>query len=312
MRCPTLNDLPPPPPGQTGWPWTEESPPLPDRMSDGRPWPKISIVTPSYNQGQFIEETIRSVLLQGYPDLEYIVMDGGSTDGTVEMIRKYAPWLAHWVSEPDEGQAQAINKGFAAASGVLSAWINSDDYYFPASWGVIAEQYSQHGDDKIYLGYGHIVDYEGKLLHEIRVTKVVPELLLNTWRENWFLQQAVFWPSCLWNKVGGLKKDFILLMDLDLWLRFAQLYEFIFIDKKVGALRYYPDAKSCALRERMLAEWWMLLATYLPLNQALEKLTDFSKKLCQLENDVNHMTSGFNYRVLKKLGILGRRCSKRT
>lgn len=127
MRCPTLAELPPPPPGRTGWPWTEECPQLPDAMPDGRPWPRISIVTPSFNQGAFIEETIRSILLQGYPDLEYIVMDGGSTDGAVDVIRRYAPWLAHWRSEPDRGQADAINKGLKLCSGKIFQFINSDD-----------------------------------------------------------------------------------------------------------------------------------------------------------------------------------------
>jgi len=111
----------PSPPGKTGWPWTEETSRLPEKMSDGRPWPRISIVTPSYNQGQFIEETIRSVLLQGYPNLEYIVIDGGSSDGSVEILQEYEQWLAYWVSERDRGQADALNKGFRRASGILSA-----------------------------------------------------------------------------------------------------------------------------------------------------------------------------------------------
>ena len=131
MHCPTLAELPPPPAGKTGWPWTVETPQLPAMRPDGTPWPRISIVTPSYNQGRFIEETIRSVLLQGYPDLEYIVIDGGSTDGAVDIIRRYAPWLTHWTSQPDDGQASAINTGMSRATGSLLNWINSDDFLMP-------------------------------------------------------------------------------------------------------------------------------------------------------------------------------------
>ena len=99
-------------------------------MPEGKPWPRISIVTPSYNQGQFVEETIRSVLLQGYPELDYIVMDGGSKDGTVRIIEKYARWLSHWEDPaPDRGQAAGINKGFSKGTGAIYAWINSDDGY---------------------------------------------------------------------------------------------------------------------------------------------------------------------------------------
>src|SRR5215475_12968937 len=98
MQCPTLAELPSPPPHKTGWPWTVETPQLPPTRPDGSLWPSVSIVTPSYNQGAFIEETVRSVLLQGYPRLEYIVIDGGSTDQTVNVIRRYERWLTYWVS----------------------------------------------------------------------------------------------------------------------------------------------------------------------------------------------------------------------
>src|SRR5437763_87805 len=121
MRCPGLKDLPPPPAGKTGWPWTEESEQLPDRMEDGREWPRISIVTCSYNQGCFIEETIRSVLLQGYPNLEYIIIDGESKDESVEIIRKYGSWLTYWESSPDKGQSNKINNGMKRASGDIVA-----------------------------------------------------------------------------------------------------------------------------------------------------------------------------------------------
>jgi len=125
VKCPQLDDLPPPPPGATGWPWTEDT--AGHSASDNivEDWPRISIVTPSFNQGHFIEETIRSVLLQGYPDIEYFVIDGGSTDETVSIIEKYAPWLAHWESQPDRGQSHAINKGLNRSSGEIVAYIKS-------------------------------------------------------------------------------------------------------------------------------------------------------------------------------------------
>ena len=145
MRCPSLKDLPPPPSGKTGWPWTVESTQLPESMPDGKPWPKISIVTPSFNQGQFIEETIRSILLQGYPDLEYVIIDGASTDDSVKIIKKYEFWLAYWLSECDDGQADAINKGVARITGKIFNWINSDDYIEIGSLAIIANNMPENG-----------------------------------------------------------------------------------------------------------------------------------------------------------------------
>ncbi|WP_280990766.1 glycosyltransferase family 2 protein [Bradyrhizobium sp. ISRA436] len=139
MRCPTLAELPGPPSNTTGWPWTAETSPLPETRPDGSPWPRISIVTPNYNYGHFLEETIRSVLLQGYPNLEYVVIDGGSTDQSVEILKKYEPWLTRWTSEKDDGQAHAINKGLALVSGSYVNWLNSDDILLPLALRVVAE-----------------------------------------------------------------------------------------------------------------------------------------------------------------------------
>jgi glycosyltransferase involved in cell wall biosynthesis len=143
MQCPTLKELPPPPPGKVGWPWTQTATPLPQTMLDSLPWPGISIVTPSYNQGQFIEETIRSVLLQRYPNLEFIIVDGGSTDHSLEVIKKYERWLTHWVSEPDRGQAHAINKGLECCTGRIFNWINSDDILAPGALETVARLFNR-------------------------------------------------------------------------------------------------------------------------------------------------------------------------
>ena len=132
-------------------------------MSEGGSWPRISVVTPSFNQGQFIEETIRSILLQGYPNLEYFIMDGGSTDGSVEIIKKYSPWLSYWVSEPDSGQSDAINRGLKRASGEFATWINSDDLL---SKNALVEHASRIGfaPDTVYVGDCIYIDQTGKVL----------------------------------------------------------------------------------------------------------------------------------------------------
>lgn len=143
MRCPTVKDLAPPPKGKTGWPWTEESPQLPPAMPDGSTWPRLSIITPSYNQGHFLEETIRSLLLQGYPDMEYIIIDGNSTDNSVEIVKKYENYITFFISEPDRGYGDAVNKGYRRCTGQIFTWIAADDCYAPGCFKDVVELYHQ-------------------------------------------------------------------------------------------------------------------------------------------------------------------------
>jgi glycosyltransferase involved in cell wall biosynthesis len=251
MRCPTLSELPPPPPGKTGWPWTEESPQLPDTMPDGHPWPRVSIVTPSYNQGQFIEETIRSVLLQGYPNLEYIIIDGGSADDSVEIIRKYEPWLAYWVSEPDRGQSHAINKGFKKATGEVFAYLNSDDVYEPNAIAKAVTTLSQNPDAAFVYSDSVLVDAEGRCLssyptHQIDFT----QLLLG----NIIPQPTVFCSSTVLGARMQVREDLHFVMDYELWLRVLRRYRCVYSPSTFARFRMHSDSKSGSQKSEMEEE----------------------------------------------------------
>lgn len=242
MRCPTLAELPSPLPGKTGWPWTEESSVLPDTMPDGSPWPCVTIVTPSYNQGQFIEETIRSVLLQGYPNLEYIIMDGGSTDDSVEIIRKYDPWLAHWVSQPDGGQSNAINKGFERATGEIYAWLNSDDTVEPNAVQCVTKYFVQNMACMMLYGNGSYLDASGKKTGPITWVKPFDRRLRCSM--NFMLQPATFWRRSLWDRTGGLDPSLNWVMDWEWFVRVTELTEPSYLHVDLATWRVLPSVKT--------------------------------------------------------------------
>ncbi len=243
----TLKDLSPAPPDKLGWPWNEENQPLPERMADGSEWPKISIITPSYNYGRFIEETIRSVLLQGYPNLEYIIIDGGSTDETVNIIKKYEKCLTYWVSEPDKGQTDAINKGYERCTGNIFAWLNADDAYAtPNCLKSVAEFYMQ--GYKLISGEFCPVDLNGNEIIKYRdFGKSYPVSFyqyLKFWLCRHLPQPSVFVATELANKCFPLDINLQVVMDYQFFLRvLSQKPKVISVNQKWVNFKYHGQNK---------------------------------------------------------------------
>jgi glycosyltransferase involved in cell wall biosynthesis len=181
-------------------------------------WSKISIITPSYNQGQFLEETILSVLNQGYPNLEHIIIDGGSTDNSIEIIKKYQEHLTYWVSEPDKGQSDAINKGFSIATGEILAWLNSDDIYMPGALIAVAEFFNKNEDvDCVYGDMAHIDD-KGELLY---IALSIPySYNRHLFGISSIPQPATFFRRKALERVGNLDTSLQYQMDYEFFLRF--------------------------------------------------------------------------------------------
>ncbi len=255
-----ISDLPPPPPDKIGWPWTAESIRFPVTQTDSHHWPRISIVTPSYNQASYLEATIRSVLLQGYPNLEYIVIDGGSSDGSVDIIHKYASWLAYWVSEPDQGQYDAINKGFSYSTGEIMAWLNSDDMYVPNSLYMISEVFTQLKNSVQWItGLSAYWNDKDFLFHINNYPRYSAQLIRLGYYDgrgfNFIQQESTFWTRELWQKAGGkLDTNMELASDFELWCRFAQFTELFFVPLVLGGFRVHTEQKTAKYMSQYLAE----------------------------------------------------------
>lgn len=221
-------------------------------MHETAPLPLVSIVTPSYNQAPFLEATMRSVLEQDYPRLEYIVVDGGSTDGSREIIERYAERLAWWVSEPDLGQTDAINKGFAHAHGEILGWLNSDDTYLP---GAVAEAVSflqAHPEVGLVYGDANYIDEAGRVIGRFNARQTSYQRLR---RGGVYIpQQAAFFRARLWRQVGPLDPSFYFAMDYDLWVRIAALAPIRHHPRLWANFRLHGEAKSIAADARCWPE----------------------------------------------------------
>jgi glycosyltransferase involved in cell wall biosynthesis len=230
---------------------------------DPRTAPTISIVTPSYNQAQFIERTVRSVVEQGYPNLDYRVQDGGSNDGTVDILRRYERRLAGWDSCRDNGQAEAINRGFARASGEIMAWLNSDDVLLPGSLVYVADYFERHPAVDVIYSHRILIDEEDRQIGRWVLPTHSDNVL--SWAD-FVPQETLFWRRRIWEKAGGrVDESFRFAMDWDLLLRFREAgARFARVPTFLGAFRIHGRQKTSAaisdvgyremdrLRERIL------------------------------------------------------------
>lgn len=236
--------LPTPPNDLDTWPWVQETASI--NQGATFQWPKITIVTPSYNQGQFIEETIRSVLLQNYPNLEYIIIDGGSTDQTVDILRKYDSWITYWVSEPDKGQTHAINKGFKRAKGEIINWLNSDDLLYPGALYKIGRYFAQNPESCFIYGNCIHFDKNGDFSG-----RIIPKRNTDPLREKLsylvgfpYSQPACFYRKSILEEVGYLDDSIYFGMDYDLFIRIALNYPIHKTDDIFAKFRHHEDAKT--------------------------------------------------------------------
>jgi glycosyltransferase involved in cell wall biosynthesis len=243
----TLANFPAIPTAKSGWPWSLE--PELTQIDRSQPWPKITVFTPNYNYGHYLEETIRSVLLQGYPNLEYIILDGGSTDRSVEVIKKYEPWLTYWHSAPDRGQTDAINQGLTKATGEIFNWINSDDVLMPGALFTIAEGI------KNYDAFAGVVTNFDELGNRERVIpkNITAAGLLTKFNttnrpgaDDTVYHQPGFWfRTELLKSIGSLNEDLRIQFDFDRVVRYVHRYPKVnYSDRSLVDFRCHQEQKT--------------------------------------------------------------------
>jgi glycosyltransferase involved in cell wall biosynthesis len=209
---------------------------------------------------QFLEKTILSVLDQNYPRLEYIIIDGGSTDGSADVIRRYADRLTYWVSEPDDGQTDALIKGFSRATGDIHCWLCSDDLHEPWTLQEVAEFFKQNRNARVAYGDSTWIDVNDLII--AKKNEHAFNRFIWIYDHNFVPQPSTFWHRDLYREVGGLDRRFNLAMDADLWIRFAEVTKILHVSRPWSRMRYYPEQKTRLLRPDGVSEDHLIRTRY--------------------------------------------------
>lgn len=268
------------------------------------PW--LSIVVPSYNQARFVEKTLQSLLDQNDRGLEIIVVDGGSTDGSVDIIRRYAPRLAYWVTEKDHGQSHALNKGFAKARGEWLGWLNSDDLLLPGTLARLRDEVQRQPATDWWIGGGYFINDAGIRFRSYKppVGLARPEQL-SDWQKFWLAQPSTFFRRSLFDAVGGtIREDLHYAMDIELWLRFLKTSAPGFIDQEFSVYRHHVDGKTHAMSENGETEIVRVLVEHIGLDAALNRVRVLAAERNALQS--SHQRIQAKLRVLFALNAFRR------
>ena len=274
-------------------------------MSVATTWPRISVITPSFNQAPFLERTLRSVLDQNYPNLEFIVIDGGSSDGSVEILKKYESQLAYWVSERDQGQSHALNKGFARATGEIVGWLNSDDLYSPDTLAYVGKWFAEHPQHDLFYGGLYLIDGDDRIQNAVWAGTDDPRY---TFRVSLDVhQQSLFWRRELMERAGMIDESLRFSMDLDFIIRLLLHGRAGRTRRYLGMFRLHDAAKTATIVEQSWRENELIYERYrdqIPLPPMPARLNKFwlrSQRILKVLLDAP--PSYFAFKVGRRLGL---------
>ncbi len=286
-----------------GWPWTEET--SKNLYQKAYTYPKISIITPSFNQGQFIEETIRSVILQQYPNLEYIIIDGGSTDETIEIIKKYEQYITYWVSEPDSGQSNAINKGLEKCTGDIFNWLNSDDYLEPNALFNISKEFIENKNIDVVCAKSRIFSETKSIFSSTPIGSSLKETISKARID----QPATYFRFSTFQNLRPVNEDLHLTMDLHFWLKYIVengLNNIKELDKVIVNFREHEGSKTIKENTNFFYERVALLNEIQNIILGQPSTTNYYKQFNYNADDKDNMLIGINdfiyfwYKYFKK------------
>jgi glycosyltransferase involved in cell wall biosynthesis len=266
--------------------------------------PRISIITPSFNQAKYLERTIQSVVGQGYPNLEYIIIDGGSTDQSVEIISNHKNEISYWVSEPDNGQGHALNKGFRRASGDIVGWLNSDDLYLPGSLEFVGRFFQSNPQCDVLYGSIDVIDASDKKINSYWATTAQPAYTL--WVAHDVHQQALFWRRSSAKKLGWLDENLRFAMDTDWVIRLLTQLKVVNTSRFLGTFRHHPETKTSTISSIGKAEYKLLRDRY---RHAIPEPTFFMKLALRMGRFAQISLKGFagiaylSYKIGNRLGL---------